>query len=79
MGAQGKVVGAICHAASLIISAGLVKGKNLTGYKALKDDIINAGGNYFDKEVVVDGKLITSRVPADLPAFMKAVLEKVKG
>jgi protease I len=69
----GKLVGAICHAPWLLVSAGLVRGKRLTSYYTLQDDIRNAGGDWQDKEVVVDGTLITSRKPDDIPAFNRAI------
>ncbi len=75
MNASGKVVAAICHAGWVIASAGIVKGKNLTCFAAIKDDMINAGAKYADKEVVVDGNLITSRKPADLPAFCREIIK----
>jgi len=72
--AQGKPVAAICHAGWMLASAGVVAGKKMTSFFAVKDDMINAGAEWVDQEVVVDGNLITSRTPDDLPAFMKAVL-----
>ena len=69
--AQGKVVAAICHAGSVLVSANVLRGKTATCVVAIKDDLINAGAEYVDREVVRDGKLITSRRPADLPAFMR--------
>lgn len=69
----GKPVAAICHAPWLLVSAGLVRDMQLTSYYTLQDDIRNAGGSWQDKEVVVDGTLITSRKPDDLPAFNAAV------
>lgn len=77
MSLQGKVVAAICHAGWVIASAGIVKGKKVTGFFAIKDDLINAGGQYVDKEVVVDGNLITSRTPFDLPAFCREIIKKL--
>jgi protease I len=71
----GKPVAAICHAGWTLISAGLAKGRKLTGYSAIKDDLVNAGATYVDEPVVVDGNLITSRRPADLPWFCKAVAQ----
>lgn len=71
---QGKVVAAICHAAWVPISAGIVRGKTMTCVSAVKDDVINAGARYVDQEVVVDGNLITSRTPADLPAFCREII-----
>ena len=72
--AQGKPVAAICHAGWMLASAGIVSGKELTSFFAVKDDMINAGAKWVDQEVVVDGNLITSRTPDDLPGFMKAVI-----
>ena len=71
----GKVVAAICHAGWMLASADIVKDRSLTSFFAIKDDLVNAGANWIDQEVVVDGKLITSRKPEDLPAFMKAIIE----
>ncbi len=73
--AQNKMIAAICHGGWVLISAKVVKGKRATSYFAIKDDMINAGVDYIDEPVVVDGNLITSRMPADLPAFMKAILQ----
>ena len=72
--AAGKVVAAICHAGWMLASADILKDRTVTAFFAIKDDLIHAGANYVDQEVVVDGKLITSRKPDDLPAFMKAVI-----
>ncbi len=71
---KGGVVAAICHAAWVPISAGIMKGKRATCVSAIKDDLINAGATYLDQEVVVDGNLVTSRTPRDLPAFLPAVI-----
>jgi protease I len=71
---QGKVVAAICHAGWLLASAGVLKGRQATCFMAIKDDVVNAGATYLDAPVVVDGNLITSRTPADLPAFLKAII-----
>jgi protease I len=71
---EGKVVAAICHAGSMLVSARVLKGKTVTCYKSIKDDVVNAGGNYVDKAVVRDGQLITSRVPDDLPAFCSEII-----
>lgn len=76
---SGKVVGAICHAGSVLVSAGVLPGKTVTCFKAIKDDMIAAGANFVDQEVVVDGNLITSRKPQDLPAFCRAVLAALIG
>jgi protease I len=72
---QGKVVASICHAAWVPISAGIVKGKTMTCVSAVKDDVINAGAHYVDQEVVVDGNLISSRTPQDLPAFCREIIK----
>ncbi len=69
----GKQLAVICHGPWLLVSAGLVQGKRLTSYSSLADDVRNAGGDWVDEEVVVDGNLITSRNPDDLPAFIKAI------
>jgi protease I len=70
---SGKVVAAICHAGWVLCSAGILRGRKATCFVAIKDDLINAGANYVDEEVVVDGNLITSRMPTDLPAFCREV------
>lgn len=70
---SGKPVAAICHGAQLLISADVVKGRTLTAVNKIRDDVKNAGGNYVDEELVVDGNLITSRTPKDLPAFNEAI------
>ncbi|MGI5837978.1 MAG: type 1 glutamine amidotransferase domain-containing protein [Chloroflexota bacterium] len=75
---QGKIIGAICHAAWVLISAQIVRGRAITCVKAIKDDVVNAGANYLDKEVVRDGNLITSRTPDDLPAFGAALVSALK-
>ena len=75
---QGKVVAAICHAGWMLISAGILKGKTATCFIAIKDDLINAGANYVDREVVVDGNLITSRQAGDLPAFCREVVKALE-
>ncbi len=71
--AAGKPLAVICHGPWLLVSAGLAKGRRLTSYASLADDVRNAGGEWVDEEVVVDGNLITSRDPDDLPAFVKAL------
>jgi len=72
---QGKVVAAICHAGWMLASADVVKGKKATCFYAIKDDLVNAGAIYVDAEVVRDGNLITSRVPSDLPAYCRTIIE----
>lgn len=75
-----KPIAAICHAAQLLIETGKLKGRKLTSYPALKTDLINAGAKWVDEEVVIDGKLITSRSPDDLDAFnINMVREFAKG
>ncbi len=70
-----NLVAAICHGGWVLISARVVNGITLTGFHSIKDDLKNAGAKYVDEEVVVDGNLITSRGPSDLPAFMKEILK----
>ena len=72
---QNKPVAAICHAGSLLVSANVLKGKTATCFMAIKDDMINAGINYVDEAVVVDGNLVTSRTPQDLPVFCKSIIK----
>ncbi|MDO8477450.1 MAG: type 1 glutamine amidotransferase domain-containing protein [Candidatus Rokubacteria bacterium] len=72
---QGKVVAAICHAGWMLASAGVLKGKKATSFFAIKDDVVNAGATWVDQEVVVDGNLITSRKPDDLPAFCREIVK----
>jgi len=74
----GKIIAAICHGGWLLCSTQIYKGKKATCFMAIKDDIKNAGADYIDAECVVDGNLITSRKPDDLPAFCTAILEKLK-
>ena len=66
---QGKPVAAICHAPWMLVEAGVVTGRRLTSWPSLETDIRNAGGDWVDEEVVVDGNLVTSRKPEDIPAF----------
>jgi protease I len=73
-----KVVAAVCHAGWMLASADVLKGRTMTSFFAIKDDMVNAGANWVDQEVVVDGNLITSRTPDDLPVFMKAIIEALK-
>ena len=69
----GKVVGAICHGPWVLISSGIVSGKRVTGYIAIKDDLVNAGASYITDDVVVDHKLVTSPHYANNPQFMKSI------
>ena len=75
---NGKVVAAICHAGWMLASAEILKGKTVTSFFAIRDDLVHAGANWVDEEVVVDGNLITSRTPDDLPAFMRTVIAAMK-
>lgn len=71
---QGKIVAAICHAGWMLVSAGVLKGRIVTSFFAIKDDLVNAGATWRDNEVVVDRNMITSRTPEDLPAFMRTII-----
>ncbi len=70
----GKVVAAICHGGWMLASAGVLPGKTVTSFFAIKDDLVHAGASFVDVEVAVDGNLITSRKPEDLPAFCRAII-----
>ncbi len=72
---KGKIVAAICHGGWMLAEADILRGRTVTSFFAIKTDLINAGANWVDKEVVRDGNIITSRVPSDLPAFMRAIIE----
>jgi protease I len=73
----GKPVGAICHGPWTIIDAGFARGRRMTSYPSIKTDLKNAGANWVDEEVVVDNGLVTSRKPADLPAFNRKLVEEI--
>jgi protease I len=73
---QGKPVAAICHAPWVLIDAGVVSGRTMTSWPTVSTDLRNAGANWVDKEVVVDGGLVTSRKPDDIPAFNKKMIEE---
>lgn len=75
---QGKVVAAICHAGWVLAEADVCRGKTLTSVGAIKTDLINAGAHWVDQEVVVDGNLITSRTPPDLPAYCRAIISALQ-
>jgi len=74
----GKPVFTICHGPQLLISARKLEGRTVTGYRSIVEDIKYAGANFMDKEVVVDGNLVTSRQPSDIPAFIEASLEVLR-
>ncbi|MBI5065128.1 type 1 glutamine amidotransferase [Candidatus Woesearchaeota archaeon] len=75
---SGKPVFVICHGQQLLINADVLKGKKITGYRSIIQDLKNAGAEFIDAEVVVDNNLVSSRQPKDLPAFIKACLNKLK-
>lgn len=74
----GKPIAAICHGPQILISAGLLEGRTITSYPPLKDDMTNAGAEFRDEEVVVDGNFVTSRTPKDEPAFVRELLKKLQ-
>ncbi len=76
---KGKIVAFICHAGWVPISAGIVRGRKVTSFFSIRDDLINAGAEWVDAEVVRDGPLISSRTPADLPAFCRTILAALRG
>jgi len=78
MDKKGKIISAVCHGPWVLISAGIMKGKNATCYKGCKDDLINCGANYLDKDVVVDGNIITSPHFRNLAEWMKETINKFK-
>jgi protease I len=75
---EKKPVAAICHAAWTLISAEVVKGRKMTSFASIKDDLVNAGAEWVDEEVVVDEGFVTSRNPKDLPAFNSKLIEEIK-
>lgn len=80
MNKQGKLVASICHGPWVLCSAhGMLKGRHATSFFAIKDDVVNAGAKWSDAEVVVDGNLVTSRKPEDLPAFCRESLKVLAG
>lgn len=76
--ASGKVVAAICHGPWLLVEADVVRGRDVTSYHSIKTDLINAGGKWHDREVVVDNGIITSRKPSDLAAFNNKIVEEIE-
>jgi protease I len=75
---EGKPLAAICHGPWTLIESGLLQGRKMTSYASIRTDMINAGVNWVDEEVVVDNGLVTSRSPKDLPAFCKKMIEEIK-
>jgi protease I len=75
--AKGKPVAAICHGPQTLITAGLLKGRHATCYRSVVDELRAAGAIYEDKEVVLDGNLVTSRQPSDLPAFLRETMKMI--
>jgi protease I len=75
--AEKKPIAAICHAAQLLVEADILRGRTLTCFSSVKTDVKNAGGKYVDRDVVVDGNLVSSRVPADLPAFLRELVKVI--
>src|SRR5207237_8586486 len=73
---EGKPGAAICHAPWVLIDAGVIRGRTVTSWPAIKTDVRNAGGNWVDREVVVDNGLVTSRKPDDIPAFNEKMVEE---
>ena len=78
MDKRKKVVASICHGGWVLVSAGILKGRKATSFSAIKDDMVNARAEFLDEEVVVDGNLITSRNPYDLPAFCREIINKLR-
>ncbi len=76
--AAGKPVAAICHGPWVLCSTTALKGRRVTCFHSIKDDVTNAGGTYVDEEVCIDGNVITSRTPEDLPAFVVAIIEMMR-
>ena len=75
---EGKLIAAICHGPSVLVSAKVLNEKTVTCFMAIKDDVENAGAKFEDREVVVDGNLITSRKPEDLPRFCQEIIKSLK-
>ncbi len=77
--AAGKLIAAICHGVWMLCSTTALRGKRATSFFAIKDDVSNAGAEWLDAEVVQDGNIITSRKPDDLPAFLRAIIDRLSG
>lgn len=78
MDKENKLIAAICHGPWMMASCCNLKGKKVTSFFSIKDDLVNAGAEYVDEEVVVDGNIITSRTPRDLPVFLKEIIKALK-
>ncbi len=78
MNAQGKVIAAICHAGWVLVEADILRGRRCTSFFSIRKDVENAGAHWEDSPTVVDGNLITARYPADLPVFLKTIVETLK-
>jgi len=75
---KGIIIAAICHGPWMLASVGAVKGREVTSFFSIKDDLVNAGGHYVDRDVVRDGNIITSRTPKDLPAFCRELISSLQ-
>jgi protease I len=75
----GKMVATICHGPWILISAGIVRGRKLTSTVGIRDDVVNAGAEWVDQPAVIDGHIVSARVPKDLPAFCQAMLKVLEG
>ncbi len=78
MDAAGKVVASICHGGWVLASSGVARGRTLTSFSAIKDDMVHAGARFLDQEVVVDKNLVTSRTPDDIPAFCREIIRTLE-
>jgi protease I len=78
MNTAGKLIGFICHAGWVLVSAGILRGRRATSTVGIRDDMVNAGAQWIDEPLVVDGNLVSSRTPADLPVFAKGMVDWLK-
>lgn len=76
---QGKIIAAICHGPWMLASIGAAQGRTVTAFYSIRDDLVNAGATFVDQKVVRDGNIITSRTPADLPAFCREIIDALGG